>query len=323
MKQFLFLTLIFLVGCKKSPEKEYGFYFWRTEYHLNSSEKKILQNSTSKDFYIRVFDLDKTEGTISKVGEINFKQKLDFKQNVVPVIFITNRTWEGASENDFNIASNIIYNSVKKIEGNFGKKINEIQIDCDWTNKTKTDYFKFLEKLKAKTQKEISCTLRLHQVKDKKETGIPPVQKMYLMCYATSSPLENLEKNTILDVPTLKNYLSDLENYPVKIDVALPIYSWGIVINHLGKRKLINTLTEEDFQNSNFENIGNSTYKILKDGFYFGMYLNKNFTIKVESIPEKDILEVQKFIDQKIKYPHLYIYYHLDSKFTNRYKNLF
>ena len=107
------------------------------------------------------------------------------------------------------------------------------------------------------------------------------------------------------------------------MDVALPIYSWGIVTNHLGKRKLINALTEEDLQNQNFEKLGNSTYRILKDGFYFGMYLNKNFTIKVESIPENDILEVQKFIDQKINQPHLYIYYHLDSKFTNRYKNLF
>lgn len=319
---FIFISLLF-ISCEKKSPNNYAFYYWRTEFNLNKTEKELLQKSTSKDFYIRIFDLDKKEGNISKVGEINFKQKLDFEQNIVPVIFITNRTWESATENDFNFATNTIYNSIKKLEENSNKKISEIQIDCDWTNKTKTDYFKFLEKLKAKTQKEISCTLRLHQVKDKKETGIPPVKKVYLMCYATSSPLENLEKNTILDVPTLKNYLSKLEDYPVKMNVALPIYSWGIVTNHLGKRKLINALTEEDLKTQNFEKLGNSTYKILKDGFYFGMYLNKNFTIKVEPIPEKDIIEVQKFIDQKIKYPHLYIYYHLDSKFTNRYKNLF
>lgn len=323
MKYFLFFISLLFISCEKKSPNNYGFYYWRTEFSLNKTEKDLLQKSTSKDFYVRIFDLDKKEGNISKVGEINFKQKLDFEQNIVPVIFITNRTWESATENDFNFATNTIYNSIKKLEGNSGKKISEIQIDCDWTNKTKTDYFKFLEKLKTKTQKEISCTLRLHQVKDKKEMGIPPVKKVYLMCYATSSPLENLEKNTILDVPTLKNYLSKLEDYPVKMNVALPIYSWGIVTNHLGKRKLINALTEEDLQNQNFEKLGNSTYKILKDGFYFGMYLNKNFTIKVESIPEKDILEVQKFIDKKIKYQHLYIYYHLDSKFTNRYKNLF
>ena len=323
MKYFFFFICLLFISCEKKSPNNYGFYYWRTEFSLNKTEKDLLQKSTSKDFYIRIFDLDKKEGNISKVGEINFKQKIDFKQNIVPVIFITNRTWEGATENDFNFAINTIYNSIKNLEENSGKKISEIQIDCDWTPQTKNDYFKFLEKLKAKTQKDISCTLRLHQVKDKKETGIPPVKKVYLMCYATSSPLENLDKNTILDVATLKNYLSKLEDYPVKMDVALPIYSWGIVTNHLGKRKLINALTEEDLQNQNFEKLGNSTYRILKDGFYFGMYLNKNFTIKVESIPENDILEVQKFIDKKINQPHLYIYYHLDSKFTNRYKNLF
>lgn len=319
---FIFICFLF-VSCEKKSPNNYGFYYWRTEFNLNKTEKDLLQKSTSKDFYFRIFDLDKTEGNISKVGEIHFKENLNLNKNIIPVIFITNRTWDKATENDFNLAINTIYNSIKKLEGNSGKKITEIQIDCDWTSQTKTDYFKFLEKLKTKTQKDISCTLRLHQVKDKKETGIPPVEKVYLMCYATSSPLENLDKNTILDVPTLKNYLSKLEDYPVKMDVALPIYSWGIVTNHLGKRKLINALTEEDLQNKNFESLGNSTYKILQDGFYFGMYLNKNFTIKVESIPENDLLEVQKFINQKINEPHLYIYYHLDSKFTNRYKNLF
>jgi hypothetical protein len=43
-------------------------------------------------------------------------------------------------------------------------------------------------------------------VKDKAQTGVPPVEKVYLMCYSTSSPLENSSKNSILDVVILKNY---------------------------------------------------------------------------------------------------------------------
>jgi hypothetical protein len=54
------------------------------------------------------------------------------------------------------------------------------------------------------------------------------------MCYSTSSPLEKSDKNSILDVNILKSYLSKMEDYPVKkIEVALPIYSWGIITNHL------------------------------------------------------------------------------------------
>jgi hypothetical protein len=46
--------------------------------------------------------------------------------------------------------------------------------------------------------------------------GIPPVRKVYLMCYSTSSPLENSDKNSILDIQILKNYLSEVQNYPIK-----------------------------------------------------------------------------------------------------------
>ena len=97
--------------------------------------------------------------------------------------------------------------------------------------------------------------MRLHQVKDKQQTGIPKVNKVYLMCYATSSPLDNSNANSILEVNLLKNYLHNLQDYPLKMDIALPIYSWGIVTNHLGKKKLINALEEKDLQNRNFQKV--------------------------------------------------------------------
>ena len=68
------------------------------------------------------------------------------------------------------------------------------------------------------------------------------------MCYSTSSPLADTPENSILDVTTLKNYLSGIGEYPLKLDIALPIYSWGIVTNHLGKHKLINAVSEENLK---------------------------------------------------------------------------
>lgn len=323
MKHVLLSVLLILLSCKEPQKENFGFYFWRSKFSLTKTEKELLQNSTSKSFYIRIFDIDKTEGNFNKIGAINIKKKLDISKNIVPVIFITNKTWFKITNSEINLVANTINNEINKFQKISCKRIFEIQIDSDWDSKTKNDYFRFLEILKKISKKQITCTLRLHQVKDKHEAGIPPVKKVYLMCYATSSPLEGLEKNSILDLPTLKNYLIRLEEYPIRMDIALPIYSWGIITNHLGKRKLINALTEENLKNKNFEKIENSTYRILNDGFYFGMYLNKNFTIKTENIPEKKLLEVQKFIQQKIKYSHCYIYYHLDSKFTNRYKIIF
>ena len=196
----------------------------------------------------------------------------------------------------------------------------EIQIDCDWTASTRDDYFNFLKELKKLTGKNITSTLRLHQVPDRKNTGVPPVEKVYLMCYSTSSPLENSDKNSILDIPTLKSYLQNLDKYPIKdVAIALPIYSWGIVKNHTGKHQLINALSAEDLKNPNFTAMSSTEAKVEKDGFYFGFYLNKGFKIKVEEISQKQLKEAKTFLDTKLKNYNI-VYYHLDGKFINQHQ---
>ncbi|MBQ0152207.1 MAG: hypothetical protein KBS61_04870, partial [Chryseobacterium sp.] len=102
---------------------------------------------------------------------------------------------------------------------------------------------------------------------------------------------------------------------PIKqIHVALPIYSWGVVTNHLGKHKLINGLSKKDFENPNFKMVSDHEIEIMKDDFYFGYFLNKGFKIKVEEISNNDIKEVIDFLDQKINnFP--IVYYQLDQKF--------
>jgi hypothetical protein len=230
---------------------------------------------------------------------------------------MTNRTFLKITDQEIKFLAESINSLIQKkiLEYHF-KTSSEIQIDCDWTAGTREDYFKFLKELKKISGKEITCTLRLHQVKDKAQTGIPPVEKVYLMCYSTSSPLENSDKNSILDVNTLKSYLSKIDEYPIKkIEVALPIYSWGIVTNYLGKHKLINALSEKDLKNPNFKKISTTEIEIQKDGFYFGNYLNKGFRIKVEEISDEQIQEVVDFLEKKIQHFNI-IYYQLDSKFV-------
>ncbi len=39
--------------------------------------------------------------------------------------------------------------------------------------------------------------------------------------------------------------------------------------------------------------------EITKDGFYFGRYLNKGFTIKVEEISKEQLEEVIQFLEKK------------------------
>ncbi|MDG4652171.1 hypothetical protein [Chryseobacterium arthrosphaerae] len=319
MKILRFLCILLLIASCSSKEKHpYTFYYWKTNLKLDPEEKRVLDKAPVPFLYTRFFDVDKIDGKFQPVAVITKDASFQTSKQIVPTVFITNPALLGISPDEITFLAESIHHLVQKKAEEYHLKINnEIQIDCDWTAGTREDYFKFLKELKRVSGKEITCTLRLHQVKDKKNTGIPPVEKVYLMCYSTSSPLEKSDKNSILDVSTLRSYLSKLEDYPVKkIEVALPVYSWGIVTNHLEKHRLINALSEKDLDNPNFKRISPSEVEILKDGFYFGNYMNKGFTIKVEEISEEQLEEVISFLQKKI--PHFnIIYYQLDSKFVS------
>lgn len=314
-----------MFSCAKNKNTlDIGFYFWRSQLQLNAQEQQLLSSSKSPFLYTRFFDIVKQNESFIATAVLKISPDFKSDKKIVPVIFITNETWLNITESQIEYLANKISNQLLETEKqNPIKLANEIQIDSDWTVSTKDDYFKFLSALKKVSNKEVTCTLRLHQVKDKKSTGIPPVDKLYLMCYATSSPLENTDVNSILDVKLLKSYLKNINDYPKKLDIALPIYSWGIVSNHLGKKKLINAVSIAELENNpNFKRLNRTTYEVLTDDFYFGSYLSKGFTVKVEEIDPLSLKESLDFIEGKLDYPYQIIYYHLDSRFTKNYPDL-
>ncbi len=316
-KILIFFLLSIIFSCSKKQIHPYTFYYWKTHLKLDQEEKKALNKAQSPFLYTRFFDVDKIGGKFQPVAVITKDMSFQTDKQIVPVVFITNQSMLHISAEEITFLAGSVHQMIQKKTAEYQLKVNnEIQIDCDWTAGTRDDYFKFLKELKKISGKEITCTLRLHQVKDKKNTGIPPVDKVYLMCYSTSSPLENSDKNSILDVVTLKNYLSKLEDYPIKkIEVALPVYSWGIVTNHLGKHRLINALSQKDLENPDFRKISEREVEIMKDGFYFGNYLNKGFKIKIEEISEEQLKETVNFLEKKIR-DFTVIYYQLDGKFV-------
>ncbi len=317
--QFFFYTIVALlfVSCDRKEKHLYTFYYWKTNLAFNKIEKKALNQSISPYLYTRFLDVDKVNRKFEPIAIITKDKSFVTDKQIVPTVFITNQSFLNIKKEEIGFLAQNIYKLIQKKSTDYHLKVNnEIQIDCDWTAGTKDDYFKFLNELKKISGRNITCTLRLHQVKDKHLMGIPPVQKVYLMCYSTSSPLENSYKNSILDLNILKSYLAKLEDYPLKkIDVALPIYSWGIVTNHLGKHKLINALSKNDLVNPNFKKISDNEIEITEDGFYFNNFLSKGFRIKAEEISDQQLDDVIRFLDKKISTYNI-IYYQLDSKFV-------
>ncbi|MCL2650540.1 MAG: hypothetical protein FWD60_05865 [Candidatus Azobacteroides sp.] len=318
-----FFAILLFLSCQKNENRNIDFYYWRSNVSFNSLEKEYFNNLQVKKLYIRLFDVDQSAGMYPEpIGMINQFDGNELDTEYIPTVFITNRTFENLPTENVKLLAENVYRQIEKILYSCNiKNFNEVQIDCDWTNGTHRNYFHFLEELKKISDKKISCTLRLHQIKYRKKMGIPPVDKGCLMCYATSSPKDDDDKNSILDIALLKDYLSDVENYPLDFDIALPLYSWAVVRNHLGKIKLINGVTAEELQNNeHFEKITGMRFRVVDDIFFGGMYLNEGFIIDIEYVTPELLNTAKNYIGKKLKNKNYnIIYFHLDSIFLKRF----
>jgi primosomal protein N' len=72
----------------------------------------------------------------------------------------------------------------------------------------------------------LSTTIRLHQL----AMEAPPVDYGVLMLYNTGDPRKWTERNPILDIRDVSPYLKRLDDYPLPLAAAYPVYSWLRVI---------------------------------------------------------------------------------------------
>jgi len=317
----LFIVLLAIAACKPKREHAIDFYYWKTNVSFDETEQEYFQQLGCRRLYIRFFDVDNDGTGIRPLAQVKPFEYEALQAEYVPVIFITNRTFSGINRQGISDLAQHVFGLTSNITAvNKLPEINEIQIDCDWTSSTRNDYFQFLECLKKVSNKKITCTIRLHQIAERQKTGVPPVEKGYLMCYATSSPTDFSEKNSILDIPLLKSYLKTINDYPLTFDVALPIYSWAVVKNHLGNIKLINNVTEAELRAENrFRALPDKSYEATDNFFFRGIFLNKGFRIKVEEISPELLQEAKMFLNKHINRDYRIVYYHLDQTFLEQY----
>jgi hypothetical protein len=318
--------MFFFGGCRRENSHQVNFYYWKANVQAGDVERDYYNTLGSQKLYIRLFDIDTENGKAVPLGKIKpFRANEAFagfnKIEFIPVVFITNRTFDqyNDKENIRSLASQVLSLINEMSKYNKIDDYKEIKIDCDWTAGTKNAYFDFLKALGEQSKRDVTCTLRLHQVRDKADTGVPPVRKGYLMCYATSSPTEGMDRNSILDIGLLKGYTKNINDYPLAFDIALPLYSWGVVKNHLGEIRLMNGLTADDLQPPTFRQTGTNTFEVMEDCFLQGMYINSGFTIKIEEITPALLNETKEYLDKKVKNGYDVVYFHLSKGFLSRF----
>ncbi|MBQ8957434.1 MAG: hypothetical protein IJ057_02855 [Bacteroidales bacterium] len=317
------LVAVVLSTCSPQRTHDVDFYYWKSRCEIGEIEREYFGQLESKRLFVRLFDVDVEGGVAVPVGQIQGFGKEQLPScdvEVVPVVFITNETFLANADNEAitRLATNVI-NGVAHFMGDAGLDFGEIQIDCDWTERTRSAYFRFLTNLAELSQRSVSCTLRLHQIHDRERTGVPPVKRGSLMCYATSNPQKGMTRNSILDMELLKAYTTNINDYPLDFDVILPIYSWGIVTNHFGQVKLVNGLTAADLETPMFEKQDDNLYLVKEEGFLQGLYVNAGFTVKIETITPELLAEAKQYLDRQIDRDFCWVYFHLSRGFLSRF----
>lgn len=297
IKHFLFTALLVsFAGCQKhSTQVEAGFYYWKTtEWSLNDNEKKLLYETKAKQLYVKLFEVDVDpvfiNAPISKTRfGINYQSNnrydtIPLNMEMIPTVFIKNIVLLNLSDAEIDsLADNIFFLINKRMSIEY----NEIQIDCDWTERTKDKYFLFLNILKSKSKKRLSCTLRLYAYTYPQKAGVPPADRVSLMCYNLLSPQENPDKNSILDLNELKQYLKNAKPYPIHVDIALPVFAWY----HL-------------YQNNTFKGLipfyEIAETKLDKPFKPMWHYSNSDIETKIHYIREGDILKKEVVSNQML-----------------------
>lgn len=317
----IFIGLLF--SCKNGEKADINFYYWKTSYDLDSFTKNILTYNHTKKIYLRYFDITIEDGKPIPIGIIQFSDSFITPTDIIPVIYMKNQVFK-TTQNDSDLR--ILVSHTNKLIQELSKansiRVKEVQFDCDWSLETKLTYFKFLNYYKQiDTTVKLSATIRLHQVKYKEKTGIPPVDKFVLMYYNIGN-LNELKENSIFNINSSKKYSPYLSSYPKKLSFALPLFEWGIQLRGDKVVKITNEIDKIQFLNTDyFHFINSNLYEVVQSHFSNGIYYIKGDKLKIERISESDLMTIAKEI--KKNYPSNIeecIFYHLDSTLIIKYK---
>lgn len=322
----VFLILCLLAwGCRPANEPagaETTFYHWKSHLDLSQVERDALARLGSQRLYLRFFDVDidpktKAPGPVAKL-------KVDAAPpagiEIVPCVFITNRTLRSLNPSQVEDLANKMHASISQTRSKFpGHPVKEVQIDCDWTLQTQRAYFNLLEQLSSHFYEDsifLSATIRLHQYKLFEQTGIPPVKKGMLMAYNLGNVRDPREENSIFSMTDLQKYLLPPTQYPLELDLALPIFSWTVLIRRGRPIRLLNNLRlKKVLANPRILPKGKSGAIVQESHYFQGHYLYKGDVLRTETVSQPILNEACKLLSEALpQAPANLVFYHLDEQ---------
>ena len=292
MKKYLYLLLVLLGACSyEDTPPEQALYCWKTQVQFSAEEADFVKNNQIERLYIRYCDVGLRDNAPVPIAPEDIDTLSLQGKTVIPVVYLKNEIFtpeltEGNSTYISTLAHKL-GDYIEQINRYYRLRVSEVQFDCDWSLSTKQAYFSMLEAFKKEFPYQLSATIRLHQVKYREETGVPPVDYGVLMYY-NMGRISATGANSIYDRSTALRYLGKLREYPLPLDIALPMFAWGVHSADGQVFHLVGGLTHAEAQAiSTLVRIDASDiYKVAEQTYYKGRVWQAGDLIKIEEVSD-------------------------------------
>lgn len=292
MKKYLYLLLVLLGACSyEDTPPEQALYCWKTQVQFSAEEADFVKNNRIERLYIRYCDVGLRDNAPVPIAPVDIDTLSVQGKTVIPVVYLKNEIFNPElTEGNSTYISTLAHklgDYIEQINRYYRLRVSEVQFDCDWSLSTKQAYFSMLEAFKKEFPYQLSATIRLHQVKYREETGVPPVDYGVLMYY-NMGRITAMGANSIYDRSTALRYLGKLRAYPLPLDIALPMFAWGVHSADGQVLNLVGGLTHAEAQAiSTLERIDASDiYKVAEQTYYKGRVWQAGDLIKIEEVSD-------------------------------------
>jgi len=320
-----FTSGFFLFSCRDHrPVPIHSFYYWKTAFKISPEERAKMDSAGIGKMYVRFFDVNVNASRQPiPVAKIVMDTAHTSGLEIIPVVFVLNKTLQQLQNDSVEALADHVHSLVQKTLQLYGLTAKEIQLDCDWSVGTKNKFFPLLSSLRKKLeplQQKLSCTIRLHQVKYFQKTGVPPVDRGMLMFYNMGDIQDSLS-NSIFNTEDASKYTASIKNYPLPLDVVLPLFGW---YKHYSEKHVVGLLSDVTDsvlqQNECFEYRGENNFVAVNDCFFRGVYFHNGDRLVLENISEEELRNAAALLKTNLKETTFTLsFYHWDFPITNHY----
>ena len=324
---FFLLLLLFSCSHNRGVEQPMpSVYYWRTTLTLDSAERAFLSEHGVGRMYVRYFDVVMRDGRPMPNATLQFADTIPDGIEVVPTVFIVENCLR---HNLDSVAQLLVDRVVQMNETNDLLPARELQIDCDWTQRSQEVYYAFLRHVRQLLKERgmrLSATIRLHQL----AMTPPPVDEGVLMLYNTGDATRGGDHNPILDYRDVEPYLRYVGDYDLPLCAAYPVFGWQLLFQGdeykaiLRDENLADTTLFKPLRQGEWLVLQSRDMPLLSDTGDEVARMSVGNHVRVWQPSEAEVQRVANALaERRSTINQQVVFYSLDSKYLNRYNTEF